>query len=305
MVTFKLSRPAMNCRFEMILCGTDESSLRDIAECALDEVQRLDRQLSCFNHTSEVSYVNAEAWKKPVPVGPDLFELLSISKKVWRDTGGAFDVTLGPLIDLWREAERTSVPPDKEAVDSALKRTGMQHIILDEGASTVMFDIEGVHLNLGAIGKGYALRQAAAVLREYGVESAFMSAGRSTVYAIGSQPCGDSWRVGIRHPRNFDENVVVVELRDKALSISGGVIQRDESIEERFEHIIDPLTGMPAEPCVASASVIADDPAFSDAFSTAIYLRGRPLAGRLMSSEGIQVVLVEPESDKFSVRKVG
>ncbi len=277
--SIRLARRAMACEFEIVIVdGRDRDALVDIGNLALEEIQRLDGDLSCFAPTSEVSFVNAEAGKRPIAVGPDLFEILSAAKQVWRDTDGAFDITAGPLIDLWRAAEQTGTPPDERAIKDALGAVGMAHVLLDEETHSVRYDVNGLRINLGAVGKGYAVDKAASILREYDVQSALVSGGGSTVFAFGEGPDGEGWRVGIRHPSMVDERVAEIVLRDQAMSTSGGPAQRDKNVREAFEHIIDPLTGLTAESEAASVTVISDDAMLSDALATAFYLRGKALA---------------------------
>lgn len=303
----------MACEFEIIVAdGRDQNEIVDIANLALDEVEQLDSELSCFRPTSEVSFVNAEAAQRPIMVGPDLFEILRAAKEVWWETDGAFDVTAGPLIDLWRSAEQTGTAPDKQAIDEALARVGMSRVVLDEHTHSVQFDtgqntqhpepVEGslsvpsLRINLGAIGKGYAVRKAASILREYDVGSALVSGGGSTIFGFGDGPDGDGWRVGIRHPSKLDERVTEIVLRGQAMSTSGGPAHRDKDVEENFEHIIDPATGEPAMSEAASVSVIADDAMLSDALATAFYLRGRELATRYCAAHpGTRAVFVAPD----------
>lgn len=278
MVTIRLVRRAMACDFAIVVAGENKAFLTDVANEALDEIGRLDEQLSCFNPRSEVSFVNANAAKSPVRVDPGLFELLRLAADVRRDTGGAFDVTTGPLIDLWRAAEESGEEPSVKAMEEALSKIGMERIVLDDSANSVAFAVEGVRINLGAIGKGYAVDRAASVLADYGIESALVSGGASSIRAIGIPPDGEAWNIGIRHPSKIDERVTTVQLADRAMATSGGVRQRDECVKERFEHIIDPVTGRPAEPSAVSVTVLAPKAALADALSTAFYLRGRDMA---------------------------
>lgn len=287
----------MACKFEILLSGDREDYLTEVAKLALDEIDLLDEQLNCFARTSELSYLNAEAARGPVVVDPALFGVLELSEQVWRDTDGAFDVTAGILIDLWREAESTGAEPDGVAITAAIEGVGMPRVFLDPETNSVGFARDGMRVNLGGIGKGFAVGRAASVLREYGVESALVHGGRSTVYAIGAPPGADSWRIGIRHPRNAGEYVTTVELRDAALSTSGGLQQRGEGEQERFEHIIDPVSGMPGCSGVVSASVITGSAALADALSTAFYLRGRALAESYCSCHGgTRAVIVEGDA---------
>jgi thiamine biosynthesis lipoprotein len=296
MAWVRLSRRAMACEFEVVATGEDSRALGDIAELALDEVERLEERFSCFRATSEVSYLNSEAALRPVIVSPDLFEILRVAKDVWRDTNGAFDVTAGPLVGLWRKAEQIGFEPHSDAIEAALTKVGMAHVLLDEATHAVQFDSEGVRINLGAIGKGYAVGKAASILTEYGVESARVSGGGSSVQGIGPGPDGDGWKVGIRHPSKLDERVEEIVLRDQAMSTSGGPAQRDPNVREHFEHIIDPVTGAQAHSEAASVTVISGDAMLSDALATAFYLRGRELADAYCAGhEGVRTIFVSFE----------
>jgi len=283
----------MACEFEVVAVGEDRAALADIANLALDEVVKLDERLSCFRPTSELSLVNAEAARGPVIVSPDLFEILRAAQEVWRETEGAFDVTAGPLVDLWRTAEEMGIEPDRQAIEGALEKVGMARVLLDDETHAVSFDADGVRINLGGVGKGYAVRKAASVLAEHGVESALVSGGGSTVQGFGPGPDGDGWKIGLRHPSRLDERVHEIALLDEAMSTSGGPAQQDRDVEERFEHIIDPVTGMPARGEAASVSVMTRDAMLSDALATAFYLRGREFAERYCAEhEGIRAIFV-------------
>lgn len=271
-------RRAMACEFKILATGENRATLTDILQLALDEVEKLDQKLNCFSPTSEVSYLNSEAARRPIIVGFDLFNILSIAKQVYSDTQGAFDITAGPLVDLWRKAEKTGVEPELDAIKTALQNVGMSRIILDDATHAVQFESEGIQINLGAIGKGYAVSKAASILSDYGVKSALISGGGSTIQAIGDGPDGDGWNIGIRHPSKFDERVDEITLRNQAMSTSGGPAQRDPNVTEHFEHIVDPITGMQAHAAAASVSVITRDATLSDALATAFYLRGSKLS---------------------------
>lgn len=293
----------MACRFDIIASGLDEQYTEDVVTAALEEIHRLDEMLSAFNPTSELSFLNAEAAVRPVIVSPDLFRLLVIARQVCEETGGAFDVTTGPLIKLWRQAEQTAKERCEEALESALEKVGMSRVHLDESINAVRFDTAGVEINLGGIGKGFAVQRAVEMLKEYGIESGMVSGGGSTVSAIGNSAEGRSWRIGIRHPSNLNERVDAVTLRDRALSHSGGVEQKDPNFEEKSEHIIDPATGRPVVPSVVSATVMADDAALADALSTAVYLRGRKLAEEYASAHpSVGIILVERVGDEDELR---
>lgn len=270
-VLIRTRRVAMGCEFEFLLCGPDRDHLLDAAEEAFDEILRLEQQLSVFIPTSELSYLNANASRVPVQLDPRLFDLLLMAKRISAETEGAFDPSSGALIDAWRDS--VEVLPDRQRIRELLWRTGMSAVILDESRSTIQFAAPGPKLNLGALGKGYAIRRAAELLMDRGVNSALLSAGSSTVYAMGSIPGGDPWPVGIRNPAKPDERIMVIGLRNRALSTSGNYERFVEANGVRYGHVLDPRTGFPVN-AVLSASALTDDPAESDALSTAFFVLG-------------------------------
>ncbi|MDH7602414.1 MAG: FAD:protein FMN transferase [Armatimonadota bacterium] len=285
---------AMACEFRMLIWHPDEYYARQVAELALDEISRLEKKLNCFDPASEVSYLNTWGYARDVIVSPELFEVLQLAKQVHEETGGAFDVTVGATVNLWRSAERLRSEPDLTAVKQAAEKTGSGFIKLNPANNSVRFAREGLLINLGAIGKGYAVRKAAQILSQYGISSGLISSGNSTVYTLGRRPDGRPWRVGIRHPRYTNDRLTTVELEEQALSTSGGLRQRDLNVVELYEHIIDPSTGKPARTDLVSASVLAADPAVADALSTAFYLGGKALAEKYCRShEGVEAILVE------------
>jgi thiamine biosynthesis lipoprotein len=259
----RVIRRAMGCEFELLLCGQDRRHLLAAAEEAFEEVSRLEEQLSVFRPESEISYINALAVKEWVRVEPRLYGLLETASRLSQEMEGAFDITAGRLIDLWDSAE--SIPADIP------KTTG--EIVFDPDENAVRFSNPDMKLNLGAIGKGYAAQQIAELLVDRGVENALISAGPSTVYALGSPPDEDAWGVGIRNPVNQSERITSVLLKNRALSTSGSH-QRFVEIEgRRYSHLIDPRTGRPAEGLLL-ASVITADPVEGEALSTAFFILG-------------------------------
>lgn len=301
-----MTRWAMACEFRILIAHPDEHYARQVAEAAFDEIYQLESAFNCFDPKSEISYLNAHAHKGYVAVSPDLFEILSFARQIYQETDGALDVTIGPLVALWKSAEQSKIRPDGKAIRDATDRVGMQHLILDPETNSVRFAKEGLQINLGSIGKGYAVGKAVEILRSFGVSSGLISAGNSTTYALGLTPDGTPWQIGIRHPESPNERVAVVELVDRSLSTSGGPRQRDEQVEEFFEHIIDPSTGEPVQTDLISASVITTDPTLADALSTAFYLRGKTFASHYcLANEGIEAILVEKyNSNRYTLSTI-
>ena len=197
-----LARQAMATRFEIVLHGDAPVSLRAAGEEAFDEIERIEARLSLYRPTSEIAHVNARAAREAVRVSPATFRLLEHATKLSAETGGAFDITIGPLMRCWGFVDGAGRMPTPEAVAEARERTGMRLVELDANGFTVHFAREGVMVDLGAIGKGYAVGVAAEVLREAGVTSALIHGGTSSVYAIGRPPDAEAWKVAVERPLN-------------------------------------------------------------------------------------------------------
>src|SRR5262245_25895906 len=194
-----VSRAAMACRFEVTLPLKDQAGV-SAARQALDEVDRLEDQLTIFRETSEVSFINREASAGPVRVEPSLFSLLLLCQELCRETGGAFDITSGPLSRCWGFLRRQGRIPNPDEIEAAKALVGGDKLLFDREARAVRFARPGVEINLGSIGKGYALDRIAAMMRKR-VRSALLSAGSSSICAIGGGADGhNSWIVGVRHP---------------------------------------------------------------------------------------------------------
>jgi len=259
---------------------------RAAAEAALDEVERLDRVLSTWRKGSFVSHLNATAAKRSVRLDVEVRQWLGQAIQLHRETEGAFDVTVGPLLRAWGFRGGTGRVPDDSQLERALALVGCEHLELDERASTLRFGRLGMELDFGAIGKGWAVDAAVRILRSSGIENALVEGGTSTVFAMGSPPDrAAGWSVRIRHPRLPGERIAEVNLRDAALSVSGDSERFFVHDGDRYGHVLDPRTGRPVRGIVMAAA-FADSATRSDALSTAFfvlkeegtrrYLRGHP-----------------------------
>ena len=261
----------MATRFEIVLHGDNRTALRAAGDEALDEIDRVEAQLSLYRPGSEVARLNAEAHQRPMRVTPSLFHLLEHAQQLWRETQGAFDITVAPLVRCWGFMNGTGAMPEPAAVEEARAKIGMQHIQLDAVNMTVRFAHEGVMLDFGAIGKGYAVDRAVDLLREAGVTSALIHGGTSTSFAIGRERDGSRWKIAIVSP-NQDSTakpLAVVELENESLSVSAVWGRSFRVGEKTYGHVIDPRTGAPAESALLSA-VILPSATETDALSTAL-----------------------------------
>lgn len=181
MPTVTLARNAMAARFEIVLHGDHAPTLRAAGEEALDEIARLENQLSLYRPGSEIAQLNARAAREAVQVTPEVLALLQHAQKLSTETGGAFDITIAPLVRCWGFMGATGRMPLPEEIAAAREQVGMEKVLLDAVNRTVRFTREGVMLDLGAIGKGYAVERATGFLREAGVTSALIHGGTSKI----------------------------------------------------------------------------------------------------------------------------
>jgi FAD:protein FMN transferase len=292
-----VSRSAMACRFEITLPISASQGV-SVAQRALEHVDRLEAQLSIFRSTSEVSRLNRAGAAHPVRVNRSLLSLLKLSRDLFDATNGAFDITSGPLSQVWGFLRRQGRIPDETEIREARSLVGCEKVLLDEAQSTVTFDRPGVMINFGSIGKGYALDRIATSIRR-DVTAALISAGSSSMRAIGSGARGQQgWTVGIRHPRDARRRLAVLRLRNTSLSTSGHEEQFFEFEGRRYGHIIDPRTGQPSEG-ISGMTVIHRSAAVADALATAFHVGGTELARTYCEAHpGTMAIALEASSEE-------
>ena len=271
------ARSLMGSYFEVRL-GSGVPGAVDLATRALDVVEALEAQLTVYNDESEVARLNATAHLGPVEVEAGLFALLQRALEIGRATGGAYDVTAGALSLAWGFTRGPKRVPDPETLLDARGRTGSDHLILDRDRKTVAFDRPGIVINLGSIGKGYAIDRAVDVIRgHWWPTTTLIHGGRSSLYALGSPPddFGGRWQVALRDPLLPDLPIGTIHLRNRGMGTSGTSFQRFEAGGRVFGHILDPRLGEPPiENGQGSVTVLAPTAAEADALSTAFFLLG-------------------------------
>jgi thiamine biosynthesis lipoprotein len=316
MTSIAVARNAMATRFEIILYGENPVALRAAGEEALDEIERLEEQLSLYRPSSEISRINAGAARGPVRIEPGLFRLLQHAQRLHDESGGTFDITIAPLIRCWGFMGGTGHLPDPAELAVTRTKVGMQLVSLNESDFTVRFNQSGVMLDLGSIGKGYALERAAAVIADAGVTSALLQGGTSTAYAIGSPPDAQAWKIAIEWPKPQNTQQVplepgaigaegrgadlltVIPLKDQSLSVSAVWGKSFEAEGRIYGHVIDPRSGEPVNGALLAAVVLASATE-ADAFSTALLTMGTSGLDRVTSlREDMRAVVVERGENK-------
>jgi thiamine biosynthesis lipoprotein len=286
---------AMGSAYSVVLYGEDRSRLEAAAEDAFEEVRRLDRMLSNYRRESEWSEVNRHAAERPVRVSAELFRLLSACVEYSRESEGAFDISVGPLMKVWGFYKGSGHLPHRAEVRGVLTKVGYRNILLDAGASTVRFTRPGVELDPGGIGKGYAVDRMVDVLRKDGIVSALVSASGSSIYALGAPPGEAGWKVRIRDPKNEAKTVTEVTLKNESMSTSGNYEKFFWADGRIYSHIMDPRTGFPATGML-SASVITPLTLDSEAWTKPFYINGRAWAAQ-HKPKGFRVFLCPDTSE--------
>lgn len=302
----QIDRTVMACEFQILLNAGQHSGATEAALDAMDLVERLEDQLSWFRKSSELSRINRNAAKAPVAIERGLFELLAEAIRLSEETGGAFDISASPLWKLWGFHRRDGRVPSDAAIQGALTLTGSQQVQLDVDSQAIQFARQGVEINLGAIGKGYALDRCGEHLQMAGVDDFLIHGGQSSMLARGSRsnvagnPSG--WTVALRHPLKPDQRLAEIHLRDRALGTSGAGNQYFHVGGKRYGHVLDPRTGHPAD-TLLSATVLAPNGAQADALATAFFVMGleasleyceqRPELGALLVASAAQAGAME------------
>jgi FAD:protein FMN transferase len=269
----RFGRRAMATQFEISMSFGTPGAL-EAAEDGLNLVNRLESQLTVYRDDSEVSRINRHAAVTPVPVEPRLFGLLQTAARIHYETAGAYDIAVGALIKAWGFYRRQGCVPSAEQRAEALTRSGMRHVVLEPAHTSIHLRTRGVELNLGSIGKGFALDRVAERLRsECHIHDALLHGGTSSVMALGASPGRRGWPVGLGHPGDMKRRLGVVWLRDQALGTSSATFQHVAHDGRQLGHILDPRTGWPAEQ-LASASAVAPTAAEADALATAFFVLG-------------------------------
>jgi thiamine biosynthesis lipoprotein len=270
----RVHRPAMGSYFEIKLSSSVPGGV-DLACRALDLIESLETQLTVYSENSEVSRLNASAHLGFTPVEPNLCRLLQTAIDLSRQTQGAYDVTSGALSDAWGFVRGPKRVPDSTAQVDARARTGWRHVEFATDRPALRFDMPGVRINLGSIGKGYAIDRAVDLIRAYWwPTSAIVHGGQSSLYAIGAPPgFFGRWEVSLRNPADPEKPLGTIRLKNRGLGTSGAAFQQFEADGKVYGHIIDPRTGEPAIG-PASVTVLAPTAAIADALSTAFYLMG-------------------------------
>ena len=298
----------MACAYAIEAYGPDAEALPRLVDEAFDEVDRIDRLMSHYKQDSALSRVNREAARHPVQVEPELFDFIAEAMRYNRDSDGAFDITVGPLMKAWGFFRGEGRMPLDDELAAARRHVGAAHVILNPVARTIGFDEAGVELDLGGIAKGYAVDRVVRLLREREITAALISAGGSTIYGLGAPPGRDGWSVTIQDPIDPRKIALTVQLNDRALSLAGISEKAFEAGGVRYSHIMDPRTGRPVQG-VLSVAVLTSSGTAGDALDDAFFVlgpeRSRAYLNQLRGTEALFFLPDETRPTGFRIQEPG
>jgi len=301
---FEFRRKAMGVDFTVVLYGAKKGAANTAAEAALDRVTQLDAICSDYKATSELRRLCAEA--KPgqaMPVSVDLARVLERSQQVSKLSGGAFDVTVGPLTKLWRRARRQKKLPPADRLNQARSLVGYRLVSVDGRARQVTLKRAGMRLDLGGIAKGYAVDRAMEILAHHGFTRSMVDG--SGDLAVGDPPPGRAgWKVAVASLENPDRrSVEVLELANTAIATSGDAFQSVTIDGTRYSHILDPRTGLGLTSS-SSVTVLAADATTADAMASAVSVMG-PVAGQRLvaGTRGVESLFVTRTKNRLKIHR--
>ncbi len=291
----RFAHQAMATTFEAIIQHEDGSYAQQAARAAFDEVDRLEGELSRYLENSDVARINNLAAYQPLLLSLDTFECLRISAQMYEETKGAFDVTVGFLVDCWRDQDKNPRTPLSEELAFAREHTGVHLLLLDEPTHAVALIKSPVRVDLGGVGKGYAVDKMAEMLREWSIDRALLHGGFSSVLALDAPHGAKGWPVTLSHPNNRSRTLARLELEHVSVSGSG---------LEKGRHIIDPRRGEPVRGVTAAWS-IAPGAARADALSTAFMIMSPDEVKEYCSEQpSVRGLLIVPGTGEGAVEQI-
>jgi len=314
-VAEKFTHQAMSTEFEITLYAPKGSGLVNnlsyIADEAFEAIDDLETRLSNWRPSSQVSTINADAGKEPTRAAADIVDLVVYAKEVWRESDGAFDVTVGPLLKLYGLYKKQGKNPSESELAEARSKVGMDKVTVNPVEGTVFLQKPGMLLDFGGIGKGLALDEAANTLKKNGIRIALLNGGTSSILAMGAPPDALGWTVNIRHPYRDSDTIDHVMIANGALSTSGCYGAQLEAGGKTICHIFDPRTGLPITGMLTAAVIIksSDKPGtMSDALTKPIMINGPEWTRRYCKTHpGVSAIVVpvpqagEPKPEHINI----
>ena len=299
---FEYVDPEMGVDFHLKFYAPNQATAERVARLAYKRVAQLNAIFSDYSPSSELNHLCAKPQGKPAPVSSDLFKIIQQSQRLAHETGGAFDITAGPCIRLWRQSRKRGQMPAADSLASSSQCVGYQKLQLDLRDRTVTLLSAGMQLDLGGIAKGYAVDEAMRIMKQNGIRRAFVAAS-GDILTSGPPIGSEGWRVEIRAVDEFG-NIYprTIHLKYQALSTSGDTEQFVEINGQRYSHIIDPRTGIGLTNRIA-VTVVATSSTVADSRATAISVLGIKKGMDYANQKKLQVLILTLNGEKHRLIK--
>jgi len=290
-------RPVMGTFARSICVADDEKTAKLGNKAAYKKLVAIDKMMSDYLEESQLSKVNNNAFTEPVKVDDELFHVISKSIEYSQMSEGAFDITIGPVVDLWHKAEESKQKPTSAQIAAAKSKVGYEKLILDPVNKTVKFNVEGMRLDLGAIAKGYAIDQAIEAMKQTGATGGMIDAG-GDIRCFGKPAKKTKWAIGLQSPDEDSELLMVIELGNKSIATSGDY-QRFVILDgQKYSHIMEPAKAKSTKG-LTSVTVVAEKAIDSDALATTVTVMGIEKGLKLLDSiEGAEGYIVPSDPEK-------
>lgn len=266
----KYHQVSMGTVIEITLQGDDEQAAQKASLQAFQEIKRIEQLMSPWIETSDVSRLNRSAGTEWVKISPETFDVIQRSQKISGLSEGAFDITIAPLIQIWRKARERGDPPSSEEVKKILNLVNFRNL-LTRSDGKVFLKKKGMAIDLGGIAKGYAVDRAFGILASLGYKNLIINAGGDL--RTGGSKNNQPWSIGIQHPRSAEKIMATISMSDTAIATSGDYEKFFFHQGKRYHHILNPKTGFPADGC-QSVTILCKDGMMADGLATAVFVLG-------------------------------
>jgi thiamine biosynthesis lipoprotein len=301
-------REVMGTFARVVAVAPDAETAKKCIDAAFGQFRHIEALMSWRKDDSDIARVNRDAYQMPVKVSNSTFEVLQKSVEFSKLSQGAFDITVGPLMDFWRHAQDANHAPTDAELQQVLSKVGFEKLVLDANNMTVRFTVDGMKLDLGGIAKGYAVDKAVEAMQNYGALAAMVDAG-GNIRCFGTPPA--SWLIGLQDPNVTDEQmkagqtILTLKFTDNAVATSGDYRRFVVVGGQRHSHIIDPATGQSSKG-LASVTIICPAATDADALSTAVTVMGKEKGLAFIERmPGVEAILITPAPDFKQTRTAG
>ena len=297
-IRYEETKFLMGTEINIIVVGNNRAIIRSAAQAGFRELSRIEDIMSAYKPDSELCSLNKTGERE---ASKELLYVINKARYISELSNGTFDITCKPLIDLWHNARKTNKVQDAQNILDVLSVIGYRDVSIKN--NNVKFNKAGIKIDLGALAKGYAVDMAINLIKDYDIKGALVDAG-GDIRAIGKREDGKLWEIGIKHPREGNRIIGLINLENSAVATSGDYERFFMLNGKRYSHIIDPRTGCPVDNQIVSVSVLSPDCLTCDSLATAVTVLGEERGIELIEKlKGIETLIITQKDGNFNLIK--